>query len=124
MAAMLLALVPLGTARAAVPSASILSRALRVTPMLCADRTVVDSCTEKIKAALSPEKLKVRGAFDDPNGSHITIECVAAAFEGKRSLARQQMVYKAIFDEIQGQGGNVHAVDQMILKAPSEVASD
>lgn len=35
--------------------------------------------------------LEVKGAFDDPNGSHIVIECVAEAFEGKRSLARQQV---------------------------------
>ena len=37
------------------------------------------------------------------------------------SLARQQMVYKAIWDEMDGQGGTVHAVDTMQLKAPSEV---
>jgi hypothetical protein len=87
--------------------------------------------------------LEVKGAFDDPNGSHIMITCVSEAFEGKRSLARQQMVFKAIWDEMQGQGslrpaatrtnrlplraaryrtgGDVHAVDQMVLKAPSEV---
>ena len=82
------------------------------------DRTVVDTCTDKITAALEPAELKVTGAYDDPNGSHITIYCVADKFEGKRSLARQQMVFKAIWQEMQGP---VHAVDTMILKAPSEL---
>ena len=57
-----------------------------------ADRTVVGTCTEKIKAAIDVKELKIEGAYDDPNGSHITIYCVSEAFEGKRSLARQQMV--------------------------------
>ena len=56
------------------------------------DRTVVGTCTEKIKAAIDVKELKIEGAYDDPNGSHITIYCVSEAFEGKRSLARQQMV--------------------------------
>ena len=70
------------------------------------------------------QKLEVKGMFDDPNGSHITIECVAEAFEGKRSLARQQMVFKAIWAEMDGQGGTVHAVDTMVLKSPSEVKDE
>jgi len=88
--------------------------------MMCAgpDRTVVDVCTGKITAALEPKEIKIEGAYDDPNGSHITIYCVAEAFEGKRSLARQQMVFKAIWEEMQGP---VHAVDTMVLKAPSEL---
>lgn len=82
------------------------------------DRTVVATCTEKIKAAIDCKELDIKGAYDDPNGSHITIYCVSEAFEGKRSLARQQMVFKAIWEEMQGP---VHAVDTMVLKAPSEV---
>ena len=79
-------------------------------------------CACKIALQTLPaQALEVKGAFDDPNGSHIAIMCVSEAFEGKRSLARQQMVFKAIWDEMQGQGGAVHAVDQMVLKAPSEV---
>ena len=61
---------------------------------------------------------EVKGSYDDPNGSHVTIYCVAEEFEGKRSLARQQMVFKAIWEEMQGP---VHAVDTMVLKAPSEL---
>ena len=83
------------------------------------DRTVVDKCTDKIKAALPGLKeIEVKGSYDDPNGSHVTIYCVADEFEGKRSLGRQQMVFKAIWEEMQGP---VHAVDTMVLKAPSEL---
>ena len=89
--------------------------------MMCADRTVVDKCTAKIEAALSPAKLEIQGAYDDPNGSHISIYCVSEQFEGLRSMKRQQLVYKAIWEEMQGAAAPVHAVDQMVLKAPSEV---
>ena len=67
-----------------------------------ADRSVVGVCKELIKGQLSPTEVEVKGAFDDPNGSHIEIYCVAEAFEGKRPLARQQMVFKAIWDQMQG----------------------
>ncbi len=57
------------------------------------------------------------GAYDDPNGSHISVEVVSPLFEGKRAVQRQQMVYKAIWEELQGP---VHAVDAMICKTPDE----
>ncbi len=57
------------------------------------------------------------GAYDDPNGSHISIVFVSEKFEGKRAVQRQQMVYKAIWEEL---AGPVHAVDSMICKTPSE----
>jgi stress-induced morphogen len=59
----------------------------------------------------------VAGAFDDPNGSHISIVVVSSQFEGKRPMQRQQLVYKAIWEEMQGP---VHAVDSMVCKAPNE----
>lgn len=82
------------------------------------DRTVVGTCTEKIKQALNTDTVTVEGAYDDPNGSHISIKVVSEQFEGKRAVQRQQMVYKAIWEEMQGA---VHAVDAMECKAPSEV---
>ena len=66
------------------------------------DKTVVQTCIDKITDAISPAELKIEGAFDDPNGSHISIYCVAEAFEGLRSMKRQQLVYKAIWEEMQG----------------------
>jgi stress-induced morphogen len=58
-----------------------------------------------------------QGAYDDPNGSHISIKVVSEKFHGKRVVQRQQMVYKALWDELQGP---VHAVDAMICKTPDE----
>ena len=62
-------------------------------------------------------KCKHVGAYDDPNGSHISIEVTSDKFQGKRAVQRQQMVYKAIWEEMQGA---VHAVDSMVCKAPDE----
>ena len=81
------------------------------------DTSVVDICTQKIGDALETSQVKVTGAYDDPNGSHISIEVVSAQFEGKRPMQRQQLVYKAIWEELQGP---VHAVDSMICKTPEE----
>eukprot|EP00536_Pseudo-nitzschia_multiseries_P008791 jgi/Psemu1/199044/e_gw1.230.8.1 len=82
------------------------------------ETSVVDVCTEKISAALETTEVKVTGAYDDPNGSHVSIEVVSDKFEGKRAMQRQQMVYKAIWEELKGP---VHAVDSMICKTPDEV---
>jgi len=81
------------------------------------EESIVDICTAKIKDALDAVDVKVTGAYDDPNGSHISIEVVSPKFEGKRPVQRQQLVYKAIWQELQGP---VHAVDSMVCKAPSE----
>lgn len=51
----LMACVPLTLPRAAPLAPYRPVRALRASPMLCADRTVVESCSDKIRAALSPE---------------------------------------------------------------------
>mmetsp|Transcript_4639 Transcript_4639/g.7145 ORF Transcript_4639/g.7145 Transcript_4639/m.7145 type:complete len:132 (+) Transcript_4639:45-440(+) len=95
-----------------VPSPT--SRFMSSTPP---DTSVVDTCTKKIMAALETDDVKVIGAYDDPNGSHISIEVKSALFEGKRPVQRQQLVYKALWDELQGP---VHAVDSMICKTPEE----
>ena len=81
--------------------------------------TVVSRCTKKIQKFLSPVKLVVQAAHDDPNGSHIAVEVVSKAFEGQRTVQRQRLVYKAIWDEM-ADGGSVHAVDQIIAKTPEE----
>mmetsp|Transcript_23538 Transcript_23538/g.33017 ORF Transcript_23538/g.33017 Transcript_23538/m.33017 type:complete len:156 (+) Transcript_23538:163-630(+) len=82
------------------------------------ETSVVDVCTDKIKAALSTDNVKVSGAYDDPNGSHISIEVVSDEFAGKRPVQRQQLVYKAIWEELQS--NTVHAVDSMVCKTPDE----
>lgn len=81
------------------------------------DQTIVQICTQKIMKALETNDVKVTGAYDDPNGSHISIEVISSMFEGKRAVQRQQLVYKALWDELQGP---VHAVDAMVCKTPDE----
>jgi len=81
--------------------------------------TVIARCTKKITDALSPTRLKVTAQHDDPNGSHISIECVSSMFEGKVSVMRQRLIYKAIWDEM-SDGGSVHAVDRIIALTPQE----
>ena len=103
--------------------------------------TVVARCTKKIVDSLNPKECSVTSTDDDPNGSHVScwkllnsaglrltidyihllqiqIVCVADAFEGKSSLQRQRLVYKAIWDEM---SGPVHAVDSIIAKTPTEM---
>ena len=48
----------------------------------------------------------------------IQIVCISSEFEGKNSVQRQRLVYKAIWDEL---SGPVHAVDNVIAKTPAEV---
>jgi stress-induced morphogen len=81
------------------------------------DTSIVDICSQKIKDALEATDVKVTGAYGDPNGSHISIEVVSSKFQGKRAVQRQQLVYKAIWEELQGP---VHAVDAMVCKTPEE----
>lgn len=80
--------------------------------------TVISTCTRKITELLNPVRLKVTSTNDDPNGSHIQIDCVSEAFDGKSRIQRQRLVYKAIWDEL---NGPVHAVDSIVAKTPKEV---
>mmetsp|Transcript_16435 Transcript_16435/g.23761 ORF Transcript_16435/g.23761 Transcript_16435/m.23761 type:complete len:138 (+) Transcript_16435:274-687(+) len=79
--------------------------------------TVVDTCRMKLTEALKPLQLNIIPAYGDPNGSHITIEVVSDLFEGESVVARHRMIYKAIWDELQGP---IHAVDSIEAKSPSE----
>mmetsp|Transcript_22674 Transcript_22674/g.31991 ORF Transcript_22674/g.31991 Transcript_22674/m.31991 type:complete len:150 (-) Transcript_22674:96-545(-) len=81
------------------------------------ENSIVSTCKTKIMKALETKDVNVIGAYDDPNGSHISVEVVSSLFEGKRPVQRQQLVYKALWDELQGP---VHAVDSMICKTPEE----
>jgi len=46
-----------------------------------------------------------------------SIEVVSDSFEGESVVARHRMIYKAIWDELQGP---IHAVDSIEAKTPSE----
>jgi stress-induced morphogen len=99
-------------------SAFVLARGMSTTSGDDADTSIVSICQEKIQKALETKDVIVTGAYDDPNGSHISIQVVSPMFEGKRAVQRQQIVYKAIWEELQGP---VHAVDSMVCKTPEEV---
>lgn len=105
------------TSRVANPRSAFLARGMSTTAGDDADTSIVSVCQEKIQKALGTTDVKVTGAYDDPNGSHISIQVVSPLFEGKRAVQRQQLVYKAIWEELQGP---VHAVDSMICKTPEE----
>jgi acid stress-induced BolA-like protein IbaG/YrbA len=81
--------------------------------------TVVSRCTQKITDLLKPAKLVVTSSNEDPNGSHIVVECISEEFVGKSTLQRQRLVYKAIWDELQE--NRVHAVDSIVAKTPAEM---
>lgn len=78
------------------------------------------SMRAKIAEALStgPERVSVADVSGD--GRHVEIDVVAEAFEGKKSMERQRMVYKAIWQEL---AETVHAVDAMRTRTPGEAAA-
>lgn len=80
--------------------------------------SLVSRVEGKIRAALEPVALEVTPTFGDPNGSHVTIAVVSKKFDGLRMMPRHQMVYKAIFEELQS--GAIHAVDSIDAKTPAE----
>lgn len=55
----------------------------------------------KISTAVKPSRLQVVPTLGDPNGAHVSIEVVSSSFEGMSSVKRHQIVYKAIWEELQ-----------------------
>ncbi len=72
---------------------------------------------KKLTAALNPKKLIVTPAYDDPNGSHVSIYVVSDIFQDLNMVKRHRIVYKAIWEELQGP---IHAVDNIVAKTPAE----
>jgi stress-induced morphogen len=81
------------------------------------DESVVSSVERKLTDALKPESLSVIPAYGDPNGSHVSINVVSDAFEGLNIVKRHKLVYKAIWEELQGP---IHAVDELTTRTPAE----
>ena len=78
---------------------------------------LMESMRLKIAATLETDPALVRVGDASGDGRHVEIDVVAAAFEGKKSMERQRMVYKAIWQEL---AETVHAVDAMTTKTPAE----
>lgn len=79
---------------------------------------LMDSMRAKICEALETDTCTVTDLYGD--GRHVSIDVVSKAFEGKNSMQRQRMVYKAIWLELQEA---VHAVDSMNTKTPQELGA-
>ncbi len=77
-----------------------------------ADETLAQ-LREAIAAALPEAEIQVSGG-----GGHFEIRVVSAAFEGKRSLAKQRLVYDAIAHLMTGETAPVHAVDRLVTETP------
>lgn len=74
--------------------------------------TVQALIESKLTDALSPQFMEVANESHmhsvPPNSeTHFKVVLVAEAFEGKRSVARHQMIYKVLGDEL---AGPVHAL--------------
>lgn len=74
---------------------------------------MLEEIKTKIVEAIPDATVSVEGG-----GGHFTIEVVSAQFEGKNTLQRQRMVYKAIWDLMAGDNAPLHAVDSMVCKTP------
>lgn len=64
---------------------------------------MIETIEQLVKEAIDCEHLAVEG-----DGSHFSVLLVSAAFEGLRSVKRQQMVYAAVNEHIAS--GAIHAL--------------
>ena len=77
--------------------------------------SLVEQATQAIEAALPGAQVSVSGG-----GGHFEIHVISDAFEGKRLLARQRLVYSAITPLMAGTNAPMHAVDRMVCQTPAE----
>lgn len=74
--------------------------------------SVQSTIENKLSTALDPQFMQVLNeshmhSVPENSETHFKLVLVSAAFEGKRSVARHQMVYKLLADEL---AGPVHAL--------------
>lgn len=67
-----------------------------------------------VKAALPDAQVSARGG-----GGHFEIDVVSKAFEGKRTLARHQLVLAAVAPLMEGAAAPVHAIDRLKTDLPA-----
>lgn len=73
--------------------------------------SVSDEIQAAIEAAIPGARASVAGG-----DGHYEIEVISEAFEGKRLIEKQRMVYKAIAHLMNGEAAPVHAVDRMVCR--------
>jgi len=69
---------------------------------------------ELIKAGMNCESVEVEG-----DGQHFYVSVISSEFAGKRPIARQQMVYAAVKEQIES--GELHALSFKLTKTPDEM---
>ena len=74
---------------------------------------MLDEIKAKILEAIPDAVVTVSGG-----GGHFNIEVTSAQFQGKNTLQRQRMVYKAVWELMAGDSAPLHAVDSMVCKTP------
>ena len=75
--------------------------------------SIEEQMTTAIEAAIPGAKATVTGG-----GGHFEVHVVSAAFEGKRLVQKQRMVYSAIAALMAGDNAPVHAIDRMTCELP------
>jgi acid stress-induced BolA-like protein IbaG/YrbA len=68
---------------------------------------------QAIEEAIDDAKVEAQGM-----GGHFEIRVVSRHFEGKNTLARQRLVYRAIAPLMKGERAPVHAVDRLETEVP------
>ena len=94
-----------------------------VSPRYMVDMSMIDQIRTELVKALDPAHLDVvdeSHMHSVPKGaeSHFNVFVVSASFEGKRSVARHQAVYRALAAQM---AGSIHALALKTL-TPSEWA--
>lgn len=75
---------------------------------------ILAAIEDAVKAALPDARVTARGG-----GGHFEIDVVSKAFEGKRTLARHQLVLAAVAPLMAGNAAPVHAIDRLKTEVPS-----
>jgi stress-induced morphogen len=75
---------------------------------------LIDAMREAIAAAVPNATIEIRSG----GGGHFALSVTSAAFEGKRSLEKQRMVYGALKQFMGGDDAPVHAIDSLETLAP------
>ncbi|MDE2922623.1 MAG: BolA/IbaG family iron-sulfur metabolism protein [Acidobacteriota bacterium] len=70
---------------------------------------------DAVTAALPDAVIDVSG-----EGNHFSLRVESAAFGGKRSLARQRIVLRAIAHLMKGDAAPVHAIDRLETVLPAD----
>ncbi len=73
----------------------------------------IEELRQAIQRAIPDCEVQISGG-----GGHFTIRVVSAAFEGKKTLAKQRMVYSAIAHLMSGDNSPVHAIDTLETSVP------